>query len=223
MDSSWIERSFVKIPRIFPAGEKFFYDGSVHNRPITDRALPWSMKNILIRHWFQADENKETARNARTREFFAERKDAIKTFDDYFRFCRLCMSLGKFDEINTVWEKGYKLYQELELWDKNRFQGYLLFICYARMMLKDLHSWKKYCDEYVELFGEELDSALCLFTYHYAAGEFKEALRYTEDFIRISDTILDKPFKTRTTFGYKPEIMLKRNFITYAFNKGIIK
>jgi len=222
MNISGVEKSMVKVPRMFPT-DKFYYDGSVHNRPISNEKYSWSMKDIIIRHWYDLSENKDSARSERTRQFLFKMKNELKTFNDYFRFCRLCLSLGEYHHLDMVWNEGYELFSELDIWDKRRFPTYLLFIAYSSMKRKDFWSWIDYINEYEDLVGTELDSTFCRFSYYYGMGEFRFAQQLSEQYLQTSNTPLNTPFVTRNSFIYKPEMMLKRDFINYGFNRGIIK
>jgi len=222
MSAAGVPTTEVKVPRIFPMTDQLRYIGAVHNAPNFNPVLPWSMKRFSIRHWALLDDRKREAREKRTEEFIA--KHEFKDLTDYYRYFQICISMKRIDEILRVWDDGYKLFKELNLYDKNRYPNYLLFRCTASMFKKDFWGWDHYLDEYFELVGRQLDAVFCMFTHKYASGKFQESLDLLDEYIYMCDNVpLDRPFIPRSTAHLKPMMEFKRDLLRYAFRKGIIK
>ena len=216
-----VEKNVVRVPRMFPMTDRTYYDGQVHNRLVTDPKFAWSFPDVNFRHWKDRSEDKTDARTSRSKDFL--KKIKLETFSDYFKFAKLCMANALWDELINVWEDGYNIYNDMTQYKKRHYPEYLLFICYAKMMKLDFESWIPYCQEHIDLVGEEIETSFCMFTHHYAIGEFREALDCADTFLLLSSSPLKIPFVPRNSLIYKPEIVLKRDFIVYGLQNGVIK
>lgn len=208
-------KSSARVPRIFPRNRSYRYESEVHNRlicgPGATHNAPHSLEAL---HWSTIDTKKEESRLIRTEKFVEEiGKNKVKGFPDYFNICKMCVTLGRWKDLDVAFNASYAIWTALPERTKIAFSGYLLFPSFAAVSRNKYDNW--HIGEHIALVGERVDNMFCSFAKCYYEGDLPQALYFANQYLKLSETEIHIPFSSQASLKWQPDVVLKAGLIEY--------
>jgi len=208
-------KNSARVPRIFPRNESYRYESEVHNRLICDpdatHEAPYALESL---HWATLDPRKASSRMVRNDDFTTRiDKNKVKGFPDYFNACKLCVTLGRWKDLDTAFNASYAIWTTLPERTKRIFSEYLLFPSFAAVSRNKYDNW--HIGEHIALVGERVDNMFCSFAKSYFMGEYPQALYFALQYLKLSETDIHIPFSSQASLKWKPDVILKSGLIEY--------